>query len=86
MAPDARRIVDDAITDVAPDLDPSTFSAGDELRATARLDSLDFLHVLAAIHQTCGVDVPEADYARVSTYGALVDYVLRALTDLEPDQ
>lgn len=79
MTPDARNIVDDAITEVAPDLDPLTFVANDELRSTARLDSLDFLHVLAAIHQTCGVDVPEADYAQVSTYGALVDYVGQAL-------
>lgn len=80
MTIDARRIVDDAIAEVAPDLDPSTLAANDELRATARLDSLDFLHLLAAIHQTCGVDVPEADYAQVGTYGALVGYVRQAIS------
>ncbi len=75
MTIDARRIVDDAITEVAPDLDPSTFGHDDELRSNARLDSLDFLHLLAAVHRGSGVDVPESDYALVATYGSLIDYV-----------
>lgn len=74
-------MVDAAISEVAPDLDPGAFAAHDELRATARLDSLDFLHLLAATHQTCGVDVPEADYEQVATYGGLVDYVQAAMAE-----
>ena len=84
MTTDARRIVDDALTEVAPDIDPTTLAAGDELRSTARLDSLDFLHVLAAIHRTCGVDVPETDYGLVATYGGLVDYVGKGLNASDP--
>lgn len=79
MPSDARRIVDAALVAVAPDLDPSTLGAHDELRSNVRLDSLDFLHLLTAVEQACGVAVPEADYAQVSTYGALCDYVERHL-------
>jgi acyl carrier protein len=81
MTAEARLMVDAAISEVAPDLDPGAFALHDELRATARLDSLDFLHVLAAIHQSCGVDVPETDYAQVATYGGLVDYVQAAMAE-----
>lgn len=86
MSTDARQLVDAALAEVAPDLDPATFGPGDELRSSARLDSLDFLHLLAAVHHACGVDVPEADYPRVATYEGLVDYVQQALTTTPPRQ
>jgi len=79
MPSEARRIVDAALGTVAPDLDASALGAHDELRSNVRLDSLDFLHLLTAVEHACGVAVPEADYAQVATYGALVDYVERRL-------
>ena len=84
MSTDAHRIVDEALSSVAPDLDPSALSAHDELRSNVRLDSLDFLHLLTAVEHACGVAVPEADYAQVATYGALVDYVERHLGPTSP--
>lgn len=80
MMNDAQRIVDEAISDVAPEIDLTELRPDDQLRSSARLDSLDFLHVLAAIHQRCGVEVPEHDYAAVATYGELIDYVRQAVT------
>ena len=75
---DARLVVDEALLEIAPDLDPAGLTPTDELRSGIRLDSLDFLHLLAAIHRRCGVDVPERDYPQVATYGGLVDYVAAA--------
>lgn len=80
MTPDdARRLVDDALRDVAPELDPTDLGPEDPLRDTARLDSFDFLHLLAAIDERCELTIPEADYPRVGTYRDLVAYVAAAV-------
>jgi acyl carrier protein len=74
---DARTLVRSAIARVAPDVDPSTLSDESTFRDEAGLDSMDFLNVLTAIAAETGVDVPERDYPRVTTIGALADYVER---------
>ena len=36
---------------------------------------MDWLNVLAAIHEKLGVDVPEADYGKVQTLDGIVAYL-----------
>jgi len=57
------------VRDVPPDAD---------LCDALRLDSLDFLNFLAAVHETLHVDVPQADYPELATLGGCVDYLTRA--------
>ena len=70
-----RSKVVDALVGVAPDVDPESLGDDDDLRDDLDLDSMDFLNLLVAVHDRLGIEVPEADYARVRTVGQLVEYV-----------
>jgi acyl carrier protein len=36
---------------------------------------MDFLNFIIALHDRVGVDIPEADYAKLSSLNTVVDYV-----------
>jgi acyl carrier protein len=65
----------DALADVAPEVDPARLSAERPLRDQADLDSMDFLSFLIGVSQRLGVEIPEADYGRLESVDAIVDYV-----------
>jgi acyl carrier protein len=65
----------DALREVAPEADLDHLVADRLLRDQLDIDSYDFLNFLLGVHQRLGVDVPERDYARISTLGALLDYL-----------
>ena len=47
-------------------------------RAAARqldLDSMDFLNFVVGLHAALGVDIPEADYAKLATLDGCVEYL-----------
>jgi acyl carrier protein len=67
--------VHDALADVAPEVDPARLSAERPLRDQADLDSMDFLSFLIGVSQRLGVEIPEADYGRLESVDAIVDYV-----------
>jgi acyl carrier protein len=77
---DSSTIVRDAIEGVAPDIDAATIRPDANLRDDIGLDSLDFLHVVAAVHETTGVDVPERDYPRIATLRLFAEYLDAART------
>jgi acyl carrier protein len=72
---DARTAVCAAIAQVAPDVDTDNLDDDARLRQDLELDSLDFLAVVENIARTTGVDVPEKDYAQVTTVRRLSTYV-----------
>ena len=45
------------------------------LREVLDIDSFDLLRVLVALNDKFGVDIPEADYRRVSTLNGMIDYL-----------
>lgn len=61
--------------DIAPDLDSSTVGPDDDLRNDIGLDSMDFLNFVIAAHKQLGVNVPEADYGKVTSLRKFADYV-----------
>jgi acyl carrier protein len=68
-------IVRDAIDSVAPELDVASIPDSARLQEDVGLDSLDFLNVIAAVHRSTGVDVPESEYAKVATVGGFASYL-----------
>lgn len=60
---------------LAPEIDPATIIADKPLRTQIDLDSMDWLNVLAAIHEKLGVDIPETDYGKVQTLDGIVAYL-----------
>jgi acyl carrier protein len=59
---------------IAPEIDTAELHADVPLRRQVDLDSMDWLNVLIGIHEDLGIDIPEADYAKLVTLDDLVAY------------
>lgn len=70
-----QRGVVDALTDVAPELDAATLRADVALRDQVDLDSMDILRFAIELHERFGIDVPEADYARLASVDEATRYI-----------
>jgi len=73
-----RSAVLEAIGAIAPEADLSTLRADVALREQLDLDSMDLLNVVTALHRSLGVEIPEADYPRLATLDACVEYLAEA--------
>ena len=70
-----RQAVLDQLGDIAPEIDLESIDADANLRDEYDLDSMDFLNFVIGLHQRLGVDIPEADYPRLSTVSACITYL-----------
>jgi acyl carrier protein len=70
-----RDVVVGEIARVAPELDPKILRSDAPLRDQVDLDSMDFLNFIIALHDRFGVEIPEADYSKLSSVSAIVTYV-----------
>jgi acyl carrier protein len=70
-----RQALIDALSAVAPEGDYDRLRPDRPLRDQLDIDSYDFLNVIVALHDALGVDIPEADYQKLSTMNAAVDYL-----------
>jgi acyl carrier protein len=59
---------------VAPEMDPKALRLDAPLRDQIDIDSMDFLNFIVALHERVGVEIPEADYSKLSSVGAIVAY------------
>jgi acyl carrier protein len=60
---------------IAPELEPETLAPARPLRQQVDLDSMDWLNFLVILHERFGVNIPEADYARLVSLNDVVDYL-----------
>lgn len=82
MTPDeAKSIILDALSRIAPEVDLTSIDATGDLRHQIDIDSMDFLTFVLSLHARLGVAVPEADYARLSTLDGAVAYVTAKLAE-----
>jgi len=63
------------VTEIAPDVDPASVIAGVDFRDQFDFDSMDTLNFAIALHRDLGVEVPEADYARLASLDKCVAYL-----------
>jgi acyl carrier protein len=70
----ARRILE-LVTEIAPDVDAATVIPGIDFRDQFDFDSMDTLNFAIALHRELGVDVPEADYAKLASLDKCVGYL-----------
>jgi acyl carrier protein len=76
MTTDAvKAVIVEALSRIAPEIDPASLRSDRELREQLDLDSIDFLNLVMALHERLGVDIPEADYARFSTLDGAAEYL-----------
>lgn len=64
-----------AIRAIAPEVEEGDIAPGRLLREQVDLDSMDWLNVILGLHQRFGVDIPEADYASLTTLDTIVAYI-----------
>jgi acyl carrier protein len=72
---DLRNALLDALASVAPEADFGTLKPERLLRDQLDIDSFDFLNVILRVHEKLGVDIPEADYAKLATLTGALDYL-----------
>jgi acyl carrier protein len=61
---------------IAPDTEPSTLKPDENIRQTLDIDSFDTLQFLVALNEKLGIEIPEADYGKITTLKTLVNYIL----------
>jgi acyl carrier protein len=64
---------------IAPEADLAALDPEAPLREELELDSMDFLRLLAALHERLGIDVPDADAAKLATLAGAVRYLAARL-------
>jgi acyl carrier protein len=69
------RVVLETLRRIAPEVEPEALRRDVPLRQQVDLDSMDWLGFLAGLHRQLGVDIPEADYAKLTTLDDLVTYL-----------
>jgi acyl carrier protein len=72
---DLREVVLSVLSRIAPEIDPRSIRATTSFRDQLDLDSMDFLNLVLGLHERLGVDIPEADYPKLSTLDGAVAYL-----------
>ena len=62
---------------------PATDFIERNIREALDIDSMDFLNFVLALHARFGIDIPEADYPRLSTLDGAVAYIASKSGQLE---
>ena len=71
-----REVVLRALNSVAPEVDLESIDPGRNLRDQIDIDSVDFLNFIIGINKELGVDIPDADVAKLVTLNSCVAYLL----------
>ncbi|MDT8398576.1 MAG: phosphopantetheine-binding protein [Pseudomonadales bacterium] len=74
-AEELRALILTELARIAPEIEAANLDPQAALHAQVDLDSMDWLNFLIALHQHVGVDIPEADYARLGSLNAIHDYL-----------
>ncbi len=72
---DVRKVVQEEINNIAPEVDLATVDPADDLREAIDIDSMDFLNLVTALHKRTGVDIPEIDYPKLITLLGMMAYL-----------
>jgi acyl carrier protein len=68
------------IKGIAPEIDENELRRDQPLRDQVDLDSMDWLNVIIGLHGRLRVDIPESDYAKLTTLDAIVEYLAAKLS------
>jgi acyl carrier protein len=78
-----REVVVGTLTRIAPEIEAGALQSGVPLRDQLDIDSMDFLNFIIALHERLGVDIPEIDYAKLSSVDDVVRYLASKLAARE---
>jgi acyl carrier protein len=75
MADELRAVVLRVLGDIAPEADLASLRPDVAFREQLDLDSMDILNFVVGLHGALGVEIPEADYPKLATLDACVEYL-----------
>ena len=78
-ADDIRTVAIATLKNIAPEVEADELRGDRPLRKQVDLDSMDWLNVIVGFHERFGIDIPEADYAKLVTIDAIATYVAQRL-------
>lgn len=81
---DIRAAVLAVVRAIAPEIDADPIDAGKPLRAQIDLDSMDWMNVVIGLQEKLQVEIPEADYGKLSDLNAIVGYLASRLVRPAP--
>ena len=70
-----RQIVRQALSNVAPEVDVDAIDPAKDLRDQIDIDSVDFLNFVIGLHKELGIEIPDADVAKLGTLNGCVAYL-----------
>jgi len=74
-------VIGACLAPIAPEADLATLGPDANVREALDIDSFDFLQFLIALSKKLGLDVPEADYAKLTTMKGMTNYLTTRLHD-----
>lgn len=75
MSDDLKSEILHILATVAPEADLDSLKGDLDLRDQIDIDSMDLLNFAQALNRAFGVDIPEADYPKLTTLDGCVAYV-----------
>ena len=78
-----RQVILDILTRIAPDEDLSQLNDEIPFREQMELDSMDFLDIVMELRKLYRIQIPEEDYAQLTTMNSTVSYLTPMLSDVE---
>lgn len=70
-----RKAIFEVLATIAPEIEPDAVRPDKNLREQVDLDSMDFLNFVVGLHDRLQVEIPEADYAKLTTLEKIVSYL-----------
>jgi acyl carrier protein len=61
---------------IAPEIDPAEIKPDVGFRDQLDIDSMDFLNFVVSLHKEMQVEIPEADYPKLTTLDGCVDFLV----------
>ena len=72
---EAKALIIDVLSGIAPEADFAALPGKAQMRDELDLDSMDFLNFISELHKRTTLDIPEAEYPKLSTLDGGVAYL-----------
>lgn len=73
--PEIKDAVFKVLAKIAPEADLPKLGPDENLRETLDIDSFDYLQFMIGLHESLAIEIPESDYAQLTTLGGILRYL-----------
>ena len=71
-----RQFVQQALSNVAPEVDVNAIDPAKDIRDQVDIDSVDFLNFVIGLHKQFGIEIPDSDVSKLVTLDGCVGYLM----------